>query len=127
MRTSRQNLGQKGEDLAVGYLVQKGYTVLERNFRIKRAEIDIVCMHENELVLVEVKSVRASDWGCGEERINVKKRKMLIRASYALVDLYQDYSGKNIRFDVIVIDFLKYPASVHHYPSAFWQEPGEEL
>ena len=127
MRTDRQCLGQKGEELAVQYLLQKGYTILERNLRIRRAEIDIVCLENNDLVLVEVKSVRTPHWGYGEERISNKKKKMLIQAGYAFLDLNPDIMEKNMRFDVIVIDFSSYPAAIKHYQGAFWQTSADCL
>ena len=122
MKTYRQNLGQSGEDLAVQYLRQKGYKILKRNYRIGRAEIDIIALDQDELVLIEVKSIRTNRFGQGEEHITSRKKIMLIRAAYRFLDYFPEMSGKNLRFDVMVIDFTCFPAGIRHYQGAFWQQ-----
>ena len=125
MKTDRQSLGSKGEDLAVKFLRQKGFRVLYRNYRIGKAEIDIIALDENDLIMTEVKSVYTLGCGYAEEHINRKKKLMLIRAAYKIFDLLPALAGKNIRFDVVVINFDKYPATIRHYPGAFWQQSAD--
>ena len=122
MKTQRQNLGKSGEDLAVQYLRQKGYKILKRNFRIGRAEIDIIALDQGDLILVEVKSIRTNRFGQGEEHITSRKKTMLIRAAYRFLDFFPAMSGRNLRFDVIVLDFTGFPAGIRHYQAAFWQQ-----
>ena len=52
------SLGKKGESLAVKYLKERGYTIVETNFRYERAEIDVIAKEKNVLVFVEVKTRR---------------------------------------------------------------------
>jgi putative endonuclease len=122
MKTCRQSLGQCGEDLAVQYLRQRGYKILKQNFRIGRAEIDIIALDQDDLILVEVKSIRTNCFGQGEEHITSRKKVMLIRAAYRFLDLFPAMSGKNLRFDVMVTDFTAFPAVIRHYQGAFWQQ-----
>ncbi len=126
MKTLRQSLGQTGEDLAVQYLQQKGYKILERNYRIAKAEIDIIALDQDDLIIVEVKSIRTDRYGPGEERITSRKKTKLIIAAYGFLDFFPAFSEKNLRFDVIVINFTCYPATIEHYQSAFWQQPEDQ-
>jgi putative endonuclease len=122
MKTNRQNLGHEGENLAVRYLQDQGYEILQRNWRIGRAEVDIIALDRDDLAIIEVKSVYSLNLGFGEERISRRKKTMLILAAYGFLELFPELSSKNLRFDVIVIDFTCYPAAVAHYPAAFWQQ-----
>ena len=122
MKNSRQSLGKMGEDIASDYLQQKGYTILQRNWRSGKAEIDIIALDKEDLVMVEVKSVHTLRCGHGEERISRRKRTMLILAAYGFLELFPAMSKKNLRFDVIIINFTSYPANIAHYQSAFWQQ-----
>lgn len=122
MQTNKQILGKKGEDLAVKHLQQKGYKIVERNYRFGKGEIDIICELDRELIIVEVKSVRIKGFGTGEERITHKKQKMIIDTTYAFLDQNTNYQNYGVRFDVVVVNFFRYPAEILHYQGAFWQE-----
>ena len=121
MLTDKQKLGKKGEQLAANYLEEKGYKIIERNFRFGKGEIDIICSYDDDLVIVEVKSVRINGYGEGEERISIKKQRILIKTAYAFLDQHEEYLDFGVRFDVVVVDFTKYPVDIHHYEGAFWQ------
>ena len=54
-------LGEIGEEMAVEYLLDKGYIILERNYRFDRAEVDIIAQDNEQIVIVEVKT-RTSDF-----------------------------------------------------------------
>ncbi len=95
--------GQKGEALAVTFLSEKGYDILETNWRYKRAEVDIIAKHGKILVFVEVKT-RATDYfGAPEESINEKKKLLLADAASA----YMEHTAHDweIRFDYVSIIF----------------------
>ena len=64
--------GYTGEDIAVNFLISKGYKVLERNWRYRRNEIDIIAWHGSTLVFVEVKT--RSSLECGHPREGIDKR-----------------------------------------------------
>lgn len=122
MLTNKQRLGKKGEQLAANYLKKKGYQIINRNYRFGKGEIDIICTYQNDIIIVEVKSVLVEGFGSGEERITPKKQKMLINTTYAFLDQHEEYQDYGVRFDVVVINFFRYPAEILHYEGAFWQE-----
>jgi len=95
---STRSLGRQGEDLAIEYLVRKGYQILERNYTTSFGEIDIVAawaspQETKRLVFVEVKMRRNRRYGYPEESITPKKLHHLILAS-------QDYLQKNFKEDI---------------------------
>ncbi len=65
--------GQRGEQAAVMYLYQQGYTILHKNYRYKRAEIDIIALKEMVMVFVEVKTRTSSIFGYPELAVGPKK------------------------------------------------------
>ncbi len=94
-------LGQKGEALAVTFLAEKGYDILETNWRYKRAEVDIIAKDGNVLVFTEVKT-RATDYfGAPEESITSKKKALLTDAASAYMELINH--DWEIRFDYISV------------------------
>jgi len=73
MKSNNKVTGNKGEELAAGYLSKKGYKIIERNFRTRFGEIDIVCWDGETLVFVEVKTKIGHDFGEPEEMVNKGK------------------------------------------------------
>ena len=69
----KQNLGRKGEELATTFLKEKGFEILHKNWRYKKAEIDIIGQLKDTLVFVEVKCRKSEFFGRPEQAINHKK------------------------------------------------------
>ena len=109
-------LGQKGEQLAVDYLMSKGYVIRERNYRYKRAEIDIIMEKEEFLVFVEVKMRSGKSFGNPEEFVDDKKIEFIQMAAENYLEEV-DWKG-NIRFDIISIIKKSIP-EVDHFEDAF--------
>lgn len=86
MRTYNLEIGKKGEDIAKKYLENKGYKIIDHNYKTKYSEIDLVCQKDNELVFVEVRTKTNERFGSPEETINKDKIKRLIRAASAYVN-----------------------------------------
>ncbi len=84
MKTKKQEIGAWGEERAVEFLVDKGYEILERNYQIKKCELDIVAWREikgeKTLCFIEVKT-RAWDDGSAERATDSKKQIHLIHAA----------------------------------------------
>ncbi|MBQ8927313.1 MAG: YraN family protein [Oscillospiraceae bacterium] len=78
-----QETGVLGERAVCYYLEALGYTVLERNFRIRGGEIDIVARRGDLLCFVEVKTRKLGTQAAGQEAVDARKRRHLIRAAYA--------------------------------------------
>ncbi|HLZ31900.1 MAG TPA: YraN family protein [Chloroflexota bacterium] len=103
MRLDRQTVGWYGERLAEHHLVELGAHLLTRNFRMPFAEIDLVFMHEGDLVAVEVKTRTALDVEKPEEAVHGWKLRRIVQAltTYA-VDA--DLLELPWRIDVVAID-----------------------
>jgi putative endonuclease len=103
MSNSKQHIatGNIGENMAEEYLLEKGFKIRERNFRFKRAEIDLIGEEEGCLVFFEVKTRKSTIYGNPEEAVNAKKFNKIKEAAEEY--LHQlDWKG-NIRFDVLSI------------------------
>jgi len=94
--------GKVGENLACNYLVKNGYKIIERNFRSKFGEIDIVALDGKTLCFVEVKWRKNSNFGSGLDSISFrKKQKIILAAKQYLLD----YQVNDLtRIDVLSID-----------------------
>jgi len=77
----KQEEGRIGEDLACEYLKKHGFKIIERNFRIRGGEIDIVALDGNTLVFIEVKTRKSTEFGTPFEAITPWKIKSLIKTA----------------------------------------------
>ena len=96
--------GNYGEELACKYLQQNGYKILERNFRIRGGEIDIIAKDGDQIVFVEVKARYSHEYGLPVEAITPWKIKALLKSALFYL---QDHKllEKGYRIDFIGIDF----------------------
>ncbi len=103
-QAARRGLGRTGERLAADALMNKGYHIIERNFRCRLGEIDLVAEDEHDLIFVEVKARRGTSFGLPEDALTlVKRRKLLELASYYL-DLHT-CAERSWRIDVVAVQF----------------------
>ena len=111
-------LGKLGENLAVNYLIEKGYQILERNWRSGHKEIDIIALDGNTLVAVEVKTRKTNEFGEPKMAVGAEKQRMLICAA----DAYVHYKNLNVdvRFDIISIVFTGEEPEIEHIEDAFF-------
>lgn len=100
--------GNYGEDLACEFLKKQGYKILERNYRIRGGEIDIVCKDGETLVFVEVKTRFTHDFGLPEESMTFWKIKALLKTAKFYV-LKSKWGDKEYRLDFISVDFADDP------------------
>ena len=97
----RRELGAWGEERAAKYLRSKGYTILERNFRCRAGEIDIIALRGGVIAFVEVKLRRDSEFAEAREFVTpAKQRRVILTAEYWLVSHRTELQP---RFDVIEI------------------------
>jgi putative endonuclease len=118
MTYRRQSLGLLGEDLACGELRRRGYEIVERRYRTRVGEIDIVAREGGYTVFVEVKTREGNEFGDGAEAVTEWKQRRV--AQMAL-----DYMARHglherpCRFDVVVVSVANGVSSVEVYPHAF--------
>ena len=114
----RQSLGKFGEKLAADYLSKRGYRILERNFKARYGEIDIICTKDNTLIFVEVKTRIGEKYGKPEESVTPKKLREIVKAAQ-YYKLTHDHLPEALRIDVIAIqlDDQNTVASFRHIQS----------
>lgn len=99
-----KDFGSWGEDIAAKFLRKKGYRIIERNFRCKKGEIDIVASEGDSLVFVEVKTRSTTKFGEPEEAVNPDKMHHLHRTAYIYLRKNKLRPGEiTVRFDVVSI------------------------
>jgi putative endonuclease len=107
MTDARQKLGKTGEDLAVRELTARGYAILDRRYRTRRGEIDIVCEDRGMIVFVEVRTRTTREFGRPEESVNeLKRRKVTAMAVDYLAR--RRMTERPCRFDVVAIESAEY-------------------
>lgn len=111
------DLGKFGEEQASKYLIEQGYQILARNYRFRKAEIDIIAQKDSFLTVVEVKTRKNSDFGEPESFVNPKKMKLLISAANEFV-CTQDIDAE-VRFDIISIT-IEPQLHIEHIEDAYY-------
>ncbi len=96
-------LGGKGERLAAKYLKKRGYKIVEKNYRTKFAEADIIAENKDFLVFVEVKTRTSELYGRPADAVGYKKREKYIQTAEYFLLTNPEYREKNVRFDVCEI------------------------
>ena len=96
--------GNLGEELAVKYLSQKGYAIIERNWRFRHAEVDIIAEMNGRLHFFEIKTRTTDKYGKPEESMSHKKMKMLKTAAEEYQ--YKNPQWKYLQFDVLAITIV---------------------
>lgn len=104
MTNKKIKLGAKGEALAVKHLKELGYRIVERNFRVRAGEIDIIAEQEGTLVFVEVKTRTDTRFGPPFESITASKKSHLSKAALEYMNRH-DCHNIPARFDIISILF----------------------
>jgi putative endonuclease len=121
MNLDKKELAKRGEDLAAKILADKGYEIIERNYRFNHGEIDIIAIDPKDkcTVFVEVKSRQNLEFGEPEYSITKNKQKQVRK----IAELYlyeKNMQELDCRFDVFAIMFEDFSNPViHHYENAF--------
>lgn len=116
---ARRAQGEAAEDRACRHLEAAGMTIVERNFRTRGGEVDIVARTGDVLVFVEVRSREAADFGAPEESVTPAKRRRIVGAARRYLSNVPPSSWREARFDVIAIEGGGSDAALRHYPAAF--------
>ena len=110
-------IGKEGEEIAKKYLENKGYKIIECNYRTKRAEIDIIARHKSVLIFVEVRSKHHEQFGSPEETINYQKRTRLKRNAAAYIHRKKYNGPYHIDAVCLVINVNTGLQRIDHYES----------
>ena len=102
MDRSRLNIAKIGESLAVKHLKARGCEILERNYRAKRGEIDIIVQDGEFTVFVEVKTRQTLRFGLPQEAVTIQKQRQISKVALAYLQA-QNLLDAPCRFDVIAI------------------------
>ncbi|MBC2578936.1 YraN family protein [Clostridium sp. DJ247] len=102
MHSFNKDIGSLGEEIAETYLRQIGYTVLDRNFRCKIGEIDIIGRDQDYICFIEVKTRYGSIYGNPCESVTYSKRRKIYKTAEAYI-MRKKLFKFNFRFDVIEI------------------------
>ena len=111
---NRRAYGSAGEDAACAYLMQRGWTILDRNVRRGRGEIDVIARRKGTVAFVEVKRRSGLNYGRPAEAVN-REKQMRIAHAAALYMQEHNLSDSKLRFDVIEI----LPGEIQHIEGAF--------
>ena len=101
---NKQEIGRWGEELAARFLEEKGYRIIQRNFRYDRGEIDIVALDGLEIVFVEVKARESDAFGPPEESVTPHKEEQLKKVAEGYL-FERGIENQPCRFDVVAITF----------------------
>ena len=117
---NKRQTGSYYETVAIEYLKNKGYKIIDRNVLNKCGEIDIICISDrNEIVFVEVKYRSSSKAGDPLEAVDMRKIRKICKASMAYLKYHHEYSDLQVRYDVIGISENEV---IRHIENAFYYE-----
>jgi len=129
MTEPRHAVGKAGEEAAVQFLRQHGYRILERNYRCRFGEIDLIARDGLMLAFVEVKTRRSQKYGPAAAAVTLQKQRHLIKASQAYL-IQRKKADELCRFDVVTVEMDAQQSHIELIKDAFqltgdWREsPG---
>jgi putative endonuclease len=118
VNNSRQVLGKEGEKVAEQYLCQKGYRLVERNYRCAAGEVDLIVLDRRVVVFVEVKTRTDDRFGTPLEAVELRKQKKMIQAAQFFLSAKKLHE-REARFDVVGISWPAGAPVVEHIENAF--------
>lgn len=107
--------GRWGEDRAAEWYAERGYRLIDRNWRCPTGEIDLVLRRRRQVVISEVKTRRTAAYGPPALAVGVAKQRRLRRLAMAWLDVHPELGWVDLRFDVVAIT----GASIEVYQDAF--------
>ncbi len=114
---NNQQKGRWGEQKALDFLIQNGYELLASNYRVRRAEFDLLMKDGNELVVVEVKT-RYNALLEPEKSVSKNQQKILIQGVEEYLKMHPHYAS--VRFDIIAIHLQDGKMDLMHFKDAFY-------
>ena len=115
---NHNELGRKGEELAVDFLLKKGYEIIARNYIYQKAEVDIIAKKGGVLAVVEVKTRASADFGEPQQFLKPKQMQRIIKAVDFFVN--DNEMDVDVRFDIIAIVLNNKGMNLEHLEDAFY-------
>jgi putative endonuclease len=109
--------GKEGEAAAALFLENKGFRILERNFRFRQGEVDLVALDGETVVFIEVKAWSTLGIEALEQGLNEKKQRRIIETAKYFLSSHREYKYMAVRFDVVFVA----PQGITHLASAFME------
>ncbi|WP_047549709.1 YraN family protein [Psychroserpens sp. Hel_I_66] len=115
---NHNELGQKGEEIAVDFLIKNGFDIVARNYVYQKAEVDIIAKKGDILAIIEVKTRTSADFGDPQQFLKPKQIQRIIKA----VDFFVNDNDMDVdvRFDIIAIVLNKKGMTLEHLENAFY-------
>lgn len=115
--TTTVQIGKRGEDLALEYLLERGLLLMDRNWRNRHREIDLVMLGADGVRIIEVRSLCAPVLLSPSDTVGAKKQRLLIKAAVSYVK--RKKISLEVHFDIVSVIFLDERYSVEYIPDAF--------
>ena len=115
---NNKKTGNNGEERASKFLEHAGYKVLERNYRSRFGEVDIIVCREETVVFVEVKTWPRGDFFSLEQAVDRRKQKRIIKTAKCFLAEHRQYNECYVRFDLIALDMPGHD-EIYHIENAF--------
>jgi putative endonuclease len=114
----KKTIGQSGEQAAVTFLKKKGFQIIQTNYKVAGAEVDIIALADGILCFIEVKTRKSSDFGLPEAFVTRAKQRKIIRAAkfFSSRKAYREYL---VRFDIVSIISDEKGMAFDHLENAF--------
>ncbi len=112
------DLGNQGEEVALTYLIEKGFTILETNWVFGKEEIDIIALNSEHLIILEVKTRSSRVFGEPYSFVTKNKQRLLVRAAQAYAERYR--IEQEVRFDILSLVINKDHVEIDHLENAFY-------
>ncbi|WP_321478536.1 YraN family protein [uncultured Bacteroides sp.] len=111
-------LGKAGENAATAYLEKHNYSIRHRNWRKGHLELDIIAVKNDQLIIVEVKTRRNTEFALPEDAVDYKKIKRIVLATNAYLKMFE--LDMPVRFDIITVVGENSEFKIEHIKEAFY-------
>jgi putative endonuclease len=111
------DLGKLGEEIAENFIIEKGYQILQKNWKWDKAEIDFIAKNQEVLLFIEVKTRQNATFGYPEDAVGKKKEKMIFEAAAAYMDSISH--EQEIRFDILTVT-MEPKSKIEYFADAFF-------
>jgi putative endonuclease len=98
----RSSLGERGETAACGFLKDRGYEILEKNYKCKLGEIDVIARRRGRLAFIEIKTRTSAQFGLPQEAVDLRKQEKIFKVAQWYLKT-KKLSRSPIAFDVVAI------------------------